>query len=115
MARYTCSYLVNIAPDRLPIVLSDILQACEFEVTYQIADYMMAREIPGKVAFAKLVTVEILIDGTRAKNQEIPVTWVVKNDELPLHLDNHCRQLFGKIQAAIGNNPQWQLVASVAD
>ena len=112
MARYTSSYLVNLPLNQLPQTIKKVLQSCEFELVYQATDYIMAREIPGQVAFSKLVTVEILIDSTKAKNDEVPITWVIKNDELPLQVTNHCRQRFEKIQKMISQCQLWHLVAS---
>lgn len=112
MARYTSSYLVNIPLNQLPKTIEKVLQSCEFELVYQATDYIMAKEIPGKVAFAKLVTVEILIDSTKAKSDEVPITWVIKNDELPLQVMNHCQQRFKQIQKMISQCQLWHLVAS---
>ena len=114
MARYTCSYRVKVPVGQLQPLLIEILEDCYFEVTYQASDYMMAREIPGKTAFAKLVTVEVLIDNTTATNDEVQVNLVVKNDELPLQIDNHCRQLCDLLQRAIAENNQWKLIENVA-
>ncbi len=74
----------------------------------------MAREIPGRVAFAKLVTVEVLIDKSTATAQEVRMNFVIKNEELPLQVDNHCRQMFDMVQEAVAENRHWQLVESVA-
>ncbi len=112
MARYTSSYLVNLPLNQLPTIINKILQSCGFEQVYQATDYVMAREIPGQVAFSKLVTIEILIDSTKAKSNEVPVTWVVTNDELPLQTSNHCRQRFEEIQQMVSQHQPWHLVAS---
>jgi hypothetical protein len=74
----------------------------------------MAREIPGRVAFAKLVTVEVLIDKSTATDQEVRMNFVIKNEELPLQVDNHCHQMFYQVQNAVAKNTHWQLVESVA-
>ena len=74
----------------------------------------MAREIPGRIAFAKLVTVEVLIDKSTATSQEVRMNFVIKNEELPLQVDNHCRQMFEMVQEAVAANRHWQLVESVA-
>jgi hypothetical protein len=90
------------------------LQSCNFDIIYDTGDYLMAREIPGRIAFAKLVTVEVLIDKSTATAQEVRMNFVIKNEELPLHLDNHCRQMFDMVQEAVAENRHWQLVESVA-
>ena len=55
MARYTSSYIATVSLKQLPPLLNQILESCEFEVIYQAIDYIMAREIPGKVTFSKLL------------------------------------------------------------
>ncbi|WP_267383564.1 hypothetical protein [Cyanobacterium sp. uoEpiScrs1] len=112
MARYTSSYLVKLPLDQLHQVINKVLQSCGFESVYNAMDYIMAQEIPGQVVFSKLVTVEILIDSTKAKGNEIPITWVIKNDELPLQVTNHCQQRFEQIQEIISQCQQWHLIAS---
>jgi len=58
--------------------------------------------------------VEVLIDKSTATAQEVRMNFVIKNEELPLHLDNHCRQMFDMVQEAVAENRHWQLVESVA-
>lgn len=114
MARYTCSFTVAVSFDDLQPSLIELLQSCNFDIIYDTGDYIMAREIPGRVAFAKLVTVEVLIDKSTATSQEVRMNFVIKNEELPLHLDNHCRQMFDMVQDAVAENRYWQLVERVA-
>ncbi|MBZ8180137.1 hypothetical protein [Oscillatoria salina] len=114
MARYTCTFTVAVPLERLQGLLIEVLQSCNFDVIYKTADYLMARESPGQVAFSKLVTAEILIDRTTATASEVRMNVVVKNEELPLQFDNHCRQIFDLIQQAIADNDRWQLLEIVA-
>lgn len=109
MARYTCSYIARIPFEKIQPSLSEILQACDFNIAYQISDYMMAQEVRGKVSFSKLVRVEVLIDTTTATDEEVQVNLVVKNEELPLQVNNHCRQMFDLIQKTIAEDRHWQL------
>lgn len=74
----------------------------------------MAREVPGNVSFAKLVTVEVLIDKTVVADQEIRMNFVIKNEELPLQVDNHCRQMFELVSRAVSESRHWQLIERVA-
>lgn len=113
MARYTCSLTVAVSLDRLQESLTEVLKSCKFDIIYDTGDYLMAREIPGRVAFAKLVTVEVLIDRSTATAQEVRMNFVIKNEELPLQVDNHCRQMFDMVQEAVAQNRHWQLVESV--
>lgn len=112
MARYTCSFSVASSLDELKRLLSDTLQTCSFDIIYHTEDYMMAREVPGRVAFAQLVTVEVLIDKTKATHERVCMSLVAKNEELPLQVNNHCQQLFDQVRQAIAQNPQSQLLES---
>ncbi|MEM8777320.1 MAG: hypothetical protein AAGF26_00320 [Cyanobacteria bacterium P01_G01_bin.49] len=114
MARYTSSFMVNTTLEQLPVLLSQLLDSCDFEVVYQASDYWMGREIPGKIVFSKLVMVEVLIERTNATEDQVPVTFVVKNDELPLNPNNHCHQKFEQIQQILSQSQQWHLIAAVA-
>lgn len=115
MARYTSSYTVALPIDRLRQVLIEVLESCPLDLVYESGsgDYIMARETPGQVSFAKLVTVEVLIDRTTATETETRMSLVMKNEELPLQIDNHCRQMFDLVNQAILSNRQWQLVENL--
>jgi hypothetical protein len=39
---------------------------------------------------------------------------VVKNEELPLKSNNHCREIFNSVNQAIAENRQWHLIECVA-
>jgi hypothetical protein len=114
MARYTGLFKVAVLVNNLQQGLSDTLEACNFEVIYQSGDYLMARERPGQVSFQQLVTVEILVDKTKAMDQEFQMNMVIKNEELPLQVDNHCRQVFSKVSQAMLDTQHWTLIESVA-
>ena len=112
MARYTCSYRVPIG--QLQPSLNQVLKACHFDIIYDTSDYLMARETPGQVTFAQLVTVEILIDNTNATAKEVQIHLVIKNEELPLQVNNHCRQMYDLLKEEIEENCQWNFIANVA-
>jgi hypothetical protein len=114
MARYTCSFIISVPFDHLQPLLVDLLQECGLDVLYYTGDYVMGREVPGNVSFSKLVTVELLIDKTTATETETRMTLVMKNEELPLQVDNHCRQTFEYIKQAIENSRHWHLIESLA-
>jgi len=114
MARYTSLFTISVSLDSLQRMLSDLLESCNLDVIYDTGDYLMAREVPGQVAFAKLVTVEVLIDRFPEKEEEVRMNFVVKNEELPLKTDNHCRQIFNQVNRAIAENRQWHLIESAA-
>ncbi|MBK4729778.1 hypothetical protein JJD41_07835 [Oxynema sp. CENA135] len=114
MARYTGLFIVAVSPDLLRQSLIEILQECHLDVIYDTGDYIMAREIPGEVPFGKLVTVEVLIDRPMDTPDEVRMNFVMKNEELPLQLDNHCRQMFDSLSEAIAESNEWQLLETAA-
>lgn len=113
MARYTRFLKVAVPEDSLQQLLADTLKTYNFEVIYTSEDYLMAREIPGQVPFAKLVIVEVLIDSTIATNAATRLNFVIKNEELPLQSNNHCRQMFNLLSQAFETNKNWELVESI--
>jgi hypothetical protein len=114
MARYTCSFLLSVSIDHLQPLLVDLLQNLGLDVQYYTTDYIMAREVPGSIAFSKLVTVEALIDKSTATESETRMNLVIKNEELPLQLENHCRQVFDYIKQEIEGSRHWHLIESIA-
>ncbi|WP_315786238.1 hypothetical protein [Fischerella sp. JS2] len=114
MARYTCSFILSIPVHHLQPLLVELLQDCNLDVQYSTLDYIMAREIVGTVSYSKMVTVEILIDKSTATETETRMSIVIKNQELPLQLDNHCRQVFEYIKQAIEESRHWHLIESLA-
>ena len=114
MARYTCLFTVGISLKNLQHVLTEILESCQLKVIYDTGDYMMAREIPGGVSFTKLVTVEVLIDKTVATDDEIKMNFVIKNEELPLQVTNHCRTMFDKVIQTVQESENWRLIETVS-
>ncbi|MEM6252397.1 MAG: hypothetical protein AAF821_05690 [Cyanobacteria bacterium P01_D01_bin.156] len=107
MARYT-NLFVSVLPARnLRESLPDVLQSCGLHMVYQDGDYMMAKELPGGVSYSQLATVEVLIGSTETTTEQVrensaaTVNLVVKNEELPLKANNHCRQIFQRVNQAI--------------
>jgi hypothetical protein len=113
MSRYVCHFLVNLSPQDVRSPLRKILDACQLETIYELEDFMMAREIPGRVPFAKLVTVEILINVTTATQDAVSLCFVVKNEELPLNYNNHCRQMFDLLRLSLEQQDDWQPINSL--
>jgi hypothetical protein len=114
MARYTSLFKVAVSLDGFRQLLADILRSCSLDVIYSSEDYLVAREVPGHVAFAKLVTVEVLIEQFPTKESEVQMSFVVKNEELPLRNNNHCRQIFNLVNQAVAESRQWHLIESAA-
>ena len=116
MARYTCSYIVTLPWEQLEANLTETLKSCNCDLIYNTSDYIMARESPGKVPFARLVTVEVLIDNLPPpKNEQVQLDFVVKNEELPLQVNNHCHKMFDLVQQLISDKYQWKLAAKATD
>lgn len=114
MARYTCSLIVSVPIDHLQELLIQLLQECGLEIQYYTPDYIMAREIPGQVSFSKIVTVEVLIDKSSSMEMETRMVIIMKNEELPLQLNNHCRQLFDFVRQTIEHSRNWHLIESIS-
>ncbi len=108
MARYTCSYVLSLPLEEITICLKDIFESCDCNLLYDTPDYFMARENPGKIHFSRLVTVEVLPD---ILNQPdcLRLNFVVKNEELPLQVKNHCAQMFDSLKQTIAENYNWEL------
>ncbi len=118
MARYT-SFYKSVAPSGdLKQFIFDMLHSCNFDVIYERGDYVFAREVPGGVDYSKLVTVEVLIDPPKAAlkpdedDDAYRMNFVVKNEELPLQVDNHCRQKFNLVNEAIQSSQALNVVAA---
>ena len=108
MSRYVCHFLVNLSPQNVRFPLKKLFEACAMETMYETDDYVMAREIPGRVSFTKLVTAEVSIDAAADTPDLVRLNFLVKNDELPLNANNHCRQIFDLLRVAIAHNYDWQ-------
>jgi hypothetical protein len=114
MARYTCSFLLAIHIEHLQPLLGELLQDCDLEIQYYTTDYILAREIPGNIPFSKMVKVEVLIDRSTATETETRMSMVMKNEELPLHANNHCREIFEFVKESIERCRHWHLIESLA-
>ncbi len=114
MARYTSVFTVSIQAGECHQLLASLLEACNFDLIYDTGDYLMAREVPGEVAFSQLVTVEVLTDRDLHDESLIKMSFVMKNEELPLNPSNHCRQVFDLVNRAIAESKSWRLIESVS-
>jgi hypothetical protein len=114
MARYTQHYVITIGVEKLKPAIVNSLEACNLAVIYVSDDYFMAREIGGKIAFTKLVTVEVLVSKTEMPESQIKLTCVTKNEELPLKLDNHCSQMAEVVGDSFKQNQSWSLLEAIS-
>ncbi|MEL6224594.1 MAG: hypothetical protein AAFQ57_11860 [Cyanobacteria bacterium J06626_14] len=118
MARYTSFYKSMTSSNDLKRFIFDMLSACDFDVIYDREDYVYAREVPGGVDYAKLVTVEVLIDPPKSSviqdsvDDAFRMNFVVKNEELPLRNDNHCRRKFNLVNEAIQSSQLLEVIAA---
>jgi hypothetical protein len=115
MARYTHDLTVAVPLSQFYEQVKAVLKACHFEVLYFKEDYVVARESPGNVPFSRLVTVEVFVDSTRATPDITHLNIVVKNEELPLQANNHCYQMYEKLNQAIAENQGWELIKSTLE
>ncbi len=99
MSRYACSYLVKISPNRLQLLYDDLLQLSVFEVMHRRSDVLVLIEMPNDALFTQLVTIELF--NTPVSPSEIQIDLLVKNHELPLRVNNRCRQFFERIHRTI--------------
>lgn len=110
MSRYVCHFLVNLAPQNVRSPLKMLFETCGMETMYETDDYVMAREIPGRIIFTKLVTAEVSIDFTDITPDTVKLSFLVKNEELPLNPENHCRQVFDLLRMTIAHNYHWESI-----
>jgi hypothetical protein len=114
MARYTHFFLVESPPDDLRQGIVNILQSCDLAIAYNTEDYVIAQE-QSKTAFAKLVTVEVLIHRSDSDGERTRLTCVSKNAELPLRKLNHCRDIAQCVCRAFQECTQWRVLESASD
>jgi len=113
MGRYTQQYTIEISPQKLLLALKESLESCNLSITYSTEDYVMAQEATGNVSFSKIVTVEILIHQTEIDGDNVKLTCVTKNQELPLRSDNHCQRMADKVSQAFAGNQSWKMVEMI--
>jgi hypothetical protein len=111
MARYSCTFSIHAnSAEALRQELGKTLRACNFEIIYDDDDYMVGREVPGGVSHAKLVTLEALIHRNHQTSEDgIKMDCILKNEELPLKRDNHCRRVFDSFTQTVKTQTPWQL------
>ena len=119
MARYISSCKSAAPLETIRHLIADVLQTCDFNVIYEKGDYFFAKEVPGRVNFSKLVSVEVVIDKHSQRPQisetdisdggKLEMSFVIKNEELPLKIDNHCRRKFDLVNQAIAENAHFEL------
>ncbi|HBC41721.1 MAG TPA: hypothetical protein DCZ88_07460 [Pseudanabaena sp.] len=109
MARYTQHFLVEIAPENLHSTIVQTLESCGLVITYETDDYVIAQETE-TTAHAKIVTVEVLIHRSEIEGNQVKLTSVTKNAELPLRINNHCQGISDRISKAFIDSREWKLL-----
>ncbi|NEP42291.1 MULTISPECIES: hypothetical protein [Okeania] len=112
MARYTGLFTVAVDVENIQLILTDILSYCGFEVVYIRGNYLMASEVHGQVIFSQLITIEINV-AIATNTEKTRINIVVRNEEIPLKSDNHCRQKFDLLSKSIIENPNWEFIDSI--
>jgi hypothetical protein len=110
MARYTISYRFPISGEQIYPLLTELMESCQLQIEFEGNDYLMAKENHDEVPFAKLVNVDMIINLNAATQEQITVDFVVRNEELALHKDNHAFQKFEQIKQVIAKNYQADLL-----
>ncbi|MFM7528181.1 MAG: hypothetical protein ACKO63_06765 [Nodosilinea sp.] len=95
MARYTALLTLPTHHPDLSDRIARTLEGCGLVMVYSASDYMMAKEKTDQVSLSQLATVEVLI------NSDDQLQLVVKNEQLPLRVDNHCKATFEIVSDAL--------------
>lgn len=103
MARYTNFFMTSAPQEEVHKGLVSALEGCDLNLVYQDPVYIVAKEKPGQVSFAQLTTVELLINPPTIEMGGAKIDLVVKNEELPLRQQNHCREVFDQVNQAISD------------
>ena len=101
MARYTNFFMTSSSQEEISQMLVSAIEACNLNLVYNDPVCIVAKERPGKVAFAQLATIEILISPPTVEQGGSRIDLVVKNEELPLRTQNHCKEVFTEIEQVI--------------
>jgi hypothetical protein len=109
MARYAGFFVVRVSLENLRQILIKILEESQLKIIYDKGESIMAREVTGKVSMSQLVTVEFGIKN-EVDDAEFKLNFVFTNNELPLHENNHCQEVFDALSTLIINFPEWQVL-----
>lgn len=100
MARYSCIYHLSGPAKRIHDVLVGVFDIENFDLIHDSPNYWVVRELPGRVSFDRLVTIEFMLD-SGATGDRVQVTCIAENDELSLQRENHCRQVFAGVESVL--------------
>lgn len=114
MARYTNFFMTSSSQEEISQMLVSAIEACNLNLVYNDPVCIVAKERPGKVAFAQLATIEILISPPTVEHGGSKIDLVVKNEELPLRTQNHCKEVFAEIDQVIAEANAAQQTGNLA-
>lgn len=112
MARYTNFFMTGASSEEINHALVGAIKTCDLDLVYEDPVCIVAKEKPGHVAFSQLATIELLISPPTVENGGSKIDLVVKNEELPLRAQNHCKEVFSQINQAIAEANAPSKVAS---
>ncbi|MEM1425241.1 MAG: hypothetical protein AAGF75_01620 [Cyanobacteria bacterium P01_H01_bin.130] len=113
MARYTCTFAISCSQEQITEWLPQILQVCDLSIVYSGEDYILAKERPGQVTFTELVSVEVLVENQSLESAGINLNMIIRNEELPLKANNHCRDMSEKISDAVRSHHEIRTLSYV--
>ena len=106
MARYTATFSIVNHSDHAYQTACNLLKQSGFRLLHESQDYIMGTEKPGRVKFSLLTTAEILIEVPH-NHSSLTLEMLVKNEELPLNANNHCKQVFDHLQSVFLECCEW--------
>ncbi len=109
MARYTATFSIMNYGDHTHKTVCDLLEKSGFRLLHESRDYVMGSEKPGSVKFYLLTTAEILID-IPLDHSALTLNLLVKNEELPLKRENHCKNTFDRLQQVFLECDKWHAI-----
>lgn len=104
MARYIFSCIFPFSLDKSRALIKEITTACQLEIEFQTDDYLMAKETIKKIAFDKLVKVDIILNNNTSKKNETNVEFIIKNEELAFNNKNRAMEKFKQLKQIITAN-----------
>lgn len=115
MARYTNFFMTGASQEAVHQGLLSALESCDLDLVYQDPVYIVAKEKPGRVSISQLTTVELMLNPPTIETGGAKIDLVVKNEELPLRQQNHCREVFTLVNDAISEANTQESEAAVPE
>jgi hypothetical protein len=111
MSRYNCVLDFPLTANNLPAQIETTLASQHLDLVFKGGqEYWVAREPAGTASLPHLVTVEVLLASPR--NDLWQITCIAQNVALPLQRVNHCFEIFDRLQKALGQLRQAEVLAA---